>query len=151
MKIVRAFKNDPHPSIIPFHSFIITPSYALITMYISAPVTITSMLILFSRAFLPTLVPVEVDESKSKEWFRSLLSGVEFLHKRGVVHNDIKFVYLIDLSLLTRVYLTFLTDQLTFCFLITTSLYLSTLASLRSTISSRVEHFIVIYLTGPPR
>ncbi|KAF8132205.1 hypothetical protein K438DRAFT_1998613 [Mycena galopus ATCC 62051] len=73
MKIVRSFKSDPHPSIIPFHSFIITPSYALITM-----------------AFLPTLVPVEVDESKAREWFRFLLSGVEFLHKRGVVHNDIK-------------------------------------------------------------
>ncbi|KAJ7451595.1 hypothetical protein FB451DRAFT_702631 [Mycena latifolia] len=73
MKIVRSFKSDPHPSIIPFHSFIITPSYALITM-----------------AFLPTLVPVEVDEAKACEWFRFLLSGVEFLHKRGVVHNDIK-------------------------------------------------------------
>ena len=34
MKIVRSFKSDPHPSIIPFHSFIITPSYALITMYV---------------------------------------------------------------------------------------------------------------------
>lgn len=34
MKIVRSFKADPHPSIIPFHSFIITPSYALITMYV---------------------------------------------------------------------------------------------------------------------
>ncbi|KAI0061549.1 hypothetical protein BV25DRAFT_1916896 [Artomyces pyxidatus] len=73
MKIVRTFKNDPHPSIVPFHSFIITPSYALITM-----------------DFLPTLVPVDVAEPKAKEWFRSLLSGVHFLHKRGVVHNDIK-------------------------------------------------------------
>ncbi|KAG6853053.1 hypothetical protein C0991_007197 [Blastosporella zonata] len=42
------------------------------------------------RAFLPALVPVEVDELKAREWFRYLLSGVEFLHKRGVVHNDIK-------------------------------------------------------------
>ncbi|KAG1860126.1 kinase-like protein [Suillus subalutaceus] len=73
MKIVRSFKADPHPSIIPFHSFIITPSYALITM-----------------AHLPTLVPVEVSEPRAKEWFRSLLSGVHFLHERGVVHNDIK-------------------------------------------------------------
>ncbi|KAG2038121.1 kinase-like domain-containing protein [Suillus americanus] len=73
MKIVRSFKADPHPSIIPFHSFIITPSYALITM-----------------AYLPTLVPVEVSEPRAKEWFRSLLSGVHFLHERGVVHNDIK-------------------------------------------------------------
>lgn len=44
------------------------------------------------RAYLPTLVPVEVDELKAREWFRLLLSGVEFLHKRGVVHNDIKYV-----------------------------------------------------------
>lgn len=73
MKIVRAFKHDPHPSIIPFHSFIITPSYALITM-----------------SYLPTLIPVEVAEPQAKEWFRSLLSGVQFLHVRGVVHNDIK-------------------------------------------------------------
>jgi serine/threonine protein kinase len=36
------------------------------------------------------LIPVEVEESKAKHWFHSLLSGVEFLHKRGVVHNDIK-------------------------------------------------------------
>ncbi|KAK0504145.1 hypothetical protein EDD18DRAFT_1099375 [Armillaria luteobubalina] len=73
MKIIRTFKSDPHPSIIPFYSFVITPSYALITM-----------------AFLPALVPVEVDESRARGWFRFLLSGVEFLHKRGVVHNDIK-------------------------------------------------------------
>ncbi|PFH46524.1 hypothetical protein AMATHDRAFT_199381 [Amanita thiersii Skay4041] len=73
MKIVRTFKSDPHPAIIPFHSFVITPSYALITM-----------------TYLPTLIPVEVDESKARNWFRLLLSGVEFLHRRGVVHNDIK-------------------------------------------------------------
>ncbi|KAF7299648.1 Protein kinase domain-containing protein [Mycena chlorophos] len=88
MKIVREFKSDPHPSIIPFHSFIITPSYALITMYV-----------LLARrgagaaspaAYLPVLIPVEVDEAKAREWFHFLLSGVEFLHKRGVVHNDIK-------------------------------------------------------------
>lgn len=29
MKIVRSLKADPHPSIIGFDSFIITPSYAL--------------------------------------------------------------------------------------------------------------------------
>lgn len=32
MKVVRSLKHEPHPSIIPFYSFIITPSYALITM-----------------------------------------------------------------------------------------------------------------------
>ena len=128
MKIVRTFKSDPHPSIIPFHSFIITPSFALITMWVllfhlnSSPqgkgIAITRRLSFvrllanldlfadyfwnpvikwppfFRRAFLPTLVPVEVEESKSRDWFRFLLSGVEFLHKRGVVHNDIKCVSL---------------------------------------------------------
>ena len=46
--------------------------------------------LLCSRAYLPTLIPVEVDETKARDWFRFLLSGVEFLHRRGVVHNDIK-------------------------------------------------------------
>lgn len=32
MKTVRSLKHELHPSIIPFYSFIITPSYALITM-----------------------------------------------------------------------------------------------------------------------
>ncbi|KAK7690268.1 hypothetical protein QCA50_006923 [Cerrena zonata] len=73
MKVVRSFKHEPHPSIIPFYSFIITPSYAMITM-----------------AYHRKLVPVEVAEHHAKEWFHSLLSGIEFLHKRGVVHNDIK-------------------------------------------------------------
>ncbi|EPQ51083.1 hypothetical protein GLOTRDRAFT_133405 [Gloeophyllum trabeum ATCC 11539] len=73
MKIVRTLREDGHPSIIPFYSFIITPSYAMITM-----------------AYHPRLIPVEVPEHHAREWFRLLLSGVEFLHKRGVVHNDIK-------------------------------------------------------------
>ena len=45
-----------------------------------------------NRAYHPRLITVEVSETHAKEWFRSLLSGVEFLHKRGVVHNDIKYV-----------------------------------------------------------
>ncbi|EMD40192.1 hypothetical protein CERSUDRAFT_45824 [Gelatoporia subvermispora B] len=73
MKIVRSLREEPHRSIIPFDSFIITPSYALITM-----------------PYHPHLIPVEVPEQYSREWFRSLLSGVEFLHERGIVHNDIK-------------------------------------------------------------
>ncbi|KIY68301.1 kinase-like protein [Cylindrobasidium torrendii FP15055 ss-10] len=73
MKIVRAFKAEPHPSVVSFYSFVITPSFALVTM-----------------CLLPALVPVEVEESTARGWFRYLLSGVEFLHRRGVVHNDIK-------------------------------------------------------------
>ena len=45
-----------------------------------------------TRAYLPRLIPVEVDEPVAKVWFKSLLSGIEFLHIRGVVHNDIKWV-----------------------------------------------------------
>lgn len=92
MKIVRSFKNDPHPSIVPFHSFIITPSYALITMSVSF-LSFSPNLIRLGRAYLPTPVPVEVSEPRAKEWFKSLLSGVHFLHSRGVVHNDIKYVH----------------------------------------------------------
>jgi serine/threonine protein kinase len=73
MKVVRTLKDSPHPAIISFHSFIITPSYALITM-----------------EYLPRLIPVEVRESKAKVWFESLLSGVAHLHNHGIVHNDIK-------------------------------------------------------------
>jgi serine/threonine protein kinase len=99
MKVVRTFKNDPHPSIIPFHSFIITPSYALITMWVLFACAAAcarwgkcacSDLSLLLREYLPELVPVEVPEHKAKEWFQSLLSGVRFLHSRGVVHNDLK-------------------------------------------------------------
>jgi len=94
MKIVRSFKNDPHPSIVPFHSFIITPSYALITMSVLVLALLRSTH-LRSRAYLPALVPVEVSESRAKGWFKSLLSGVHFLHSRGVVHNDIKYAHII--------------------------------------------------------
>ncbi|CAE6498339.1 unnamed protein product [Rhizoctonia solani] len=86
MKIVRALRREAtasgssqdlvgvgHPNVIQFHSFIITPSYALITMQ-----------------YLPLPVPVEVPEFRAKPWFHALTDAVAFLHQRGVVHNDIK-------------------------------------------------------------
>ncbi|KAG9019764.1 hypothetical protein FRB90_009634 [Tulasnella sp. 427] len=73
MKIHRSFRQDSHPSIVSFHSFTITPSFALITM-----------------EYLPRLIPVEVHESKARGWFESLLGGVHFLHYHRVSHNDIK-------------------------------------------------------------
>ncbi|KAH6912813.1 CAMK/CAMKL/MARK protein kinase [Coprinopsis sp. MPI-PUGE-AT-0042] len=73
MKVVRHLKDDTHPSIVPFYTFVITPSYAMITM-----------------AYVPTVMPVEVEEAKARVWFRDLLSAVEYLHRMGVVHNDIK-------------------------------------------------------------
>ncbi|KAJ3777497.1 CAMK/CAMKL/MARK protein kinase [Lentinula raphanica] len=73
MKIIRRLKSDPHPSIIKFESFLLTPSYAIITM-----------------AYHPDLVTVQVSESHARVWFKHLLSAVQFLHSRGIVHNDIK-------------------------------------------------------------
>ncbi|KIO18381.1 hypothetical protein M407DRAFT_83994, partial [Tulasnella calospora MUT 4182] len=73
MKIHRSFRQDSHPSIVSFHSFTITPSFALITM-----------------EYLPRLIPVEVHETKARGWFESLLGGVHFLHRHRVSHNDIK-------------------------------------------------------------
>ncbi|KAG8984433.1 hypothetical protein FRB93_006566 [Tulasnella sp. JGI-2019a] len=73
MKVHRSFRNDSHPSIVSFQSFVITPSFALIVM-----------------EYLPRLIPVEVREAKAKPWFESLLGGVHFLHSHGVSHNDIK-------------------------------------------------------------
>ena len=45
------------------------------------------------REYLPELIPVEVPEPRAKEWFHSLLLGVQFLHERGVIHNDVKYIY----------------------------------------------------------
>lgn len=46
------------------------------------------------REFLPTLLPVPVDEKTAKPWMASLATAVEFMHSHGVVHNDIKWVRL---------------------------------------------------------
>ncbi len=37
---------------------------------------------------------VEIDERRARPWFASLASAIEWLHARGVVHNDIKYVEL---------------------------------------------------------
>jgi serine/threonine protein kinase len=73
--------------------------HALLRLSHDVSYTLTPFLYAFSyahacpfanRAYFPRLVPVEVDEPIAKVWFKSLLGGVEFLHARGVVHNDIK-------------------------------------------------------------
>lgn len=120
MKIVRTFKHDPHPSIIPFHSFIITPSYALVTM-----------------EYLPRLMPVEVCESKARVWFESLVSGVAFLHARGVVHNDIKCVTFVNSDSRSHLQTTpNIVDPPTFSCPDRTPPSSSTLASQKSTMST---------------
>ncbi|KAI5452779.1 hypothetical protein NCC49_000525 [Naganishia albida] len=73
MKIVRTLKAEPHPNIIGFDSFIITPSYALIIM-----------------PFLAQLMPVSISEERAKGYFMQLTSALAYLHDNGVTHNDIK-------------------------------------------------------------
>ncbi|GAA5848645.1 hypothetical protein JCM9279_002727 [Rhodotorula babjevae] len=72
-KCIRALRNSPHPNLIAFHSFIVTPSYGLVVM-----------------DFHPQLMPVALPESRAKGYFRQLLSAVEHLHAHGITHNDIK-------------------------------------------------------------
>ena len=43
---------------------------------------------LMNRAYLPRLIPVEVDEPIARVWFKSLLSGIEFLHTRSTHEEE---------------------------------------------------------------
>lgn len=74
-KILRQFKNAPHSNVLRVSSFIITPSYALLTM-----------------AFHPAILPVRLGERspKVRKYMRGLLAGTEFLHQHRVSHNDLK-------------------------------------------------------------
>uniref|UniRef100_A0A0K3CPP3 BY PROTMAP: gi/472585588/gb/EMS23139.1/ serine/threonine protein kinase [Rhodosporidium toruloides NP11] gi/647400728/emb/CDR46445.1/ RHTO0S12e04522g1_1 [Rhodosporidium toruloides] n=1 Tax=Rhodotorula toruloides TaxID=5286 RepID=A0A0K3CPP3_RHOTO len=72
-KCIRALRTDPHPNLIHFHSFIISPSYAICLM-----------------DFHPRLMPVALPESRAKPYFVQLLSAVQHLHSHGIAHNDIK-------------------------------------------------------------
>ncbi|KAA1113001.1 hypothetical protein PGT21_018183 [Puccinia graminis f. sp. tritici] len=74
-KILRLFKRAPHPNILRVSSFIITPSYALLTM-----------------AFHPAILSVRLGErsARVRRYIRGLLQGTDFLHQSGVSHNDIK-------------------------------------------------------------
>ncbi|GAA5830059.1 hypothetical protein JCM11251_006860 [Rhodosporidiobolus azoricus] len=73
-KCIRTLRSFPsHPNLIAFREFIITPSYAIITM-----------------DYHRRLMPVALPESKAKVYFRQLLSAVDHLHAHGISHNDIK-------------------------------------------------------------
>ncbi|KAK4051610.1 hypothetical protein OIV83_002750 [Microbotryomycetes sp. JL201] len=72
-KAIRNLRSLLHPNIIRFHSFVITPSYAIIVM-----------------DHHPRLIPISLPEQSAKPYFRQLLSAVDYLHARGVTHNDIK-------------------------------------------------------------
>ncbi|GJN94468.1 hypothetical protein Rhopal_007548-T1 [Rhodotorula paludigena] len=72
-KCIRALRSSPHPNIVNFHTFVVSPSYGLIVM-----------------DFHPRLMPVALSESRAKAYFRQLLSAVDHLHMLGISHNDIK-------------------------------------------------------------
>jgi serine/threonine protein kinase len=69
------FKGSPHPNVLRVSSFIITPSYALLTM-----------------AIHPTMLNVKLGErsARVRRYIRGLLEGTDFLHRNRVSHNDIK-------------------------------------------------------------
>ncbi|WRT68102.1 uncharacterized protein IL334_005077 [Kwoniella shivajii] len=73
MKIFRSLRHEPHPSIIRFEAFVITPSYALVIM-----------------PHLARLIPVCLSPPTATPYFRQLASAVGYLHERGITHNDIK-------------------------------------------------------------
>lgn len=72
-RCVQAFADDPHPNLIRFYSFILSPSYALCVM-----------------DFHRRLMPVSLSESHARPYLFQLLSAVAHLHKHGISHNDIK-------------------------------------------------------------
>ena len=72
-RCVRAFADDPHPNLIRFYAFVLTPSYALCVM-----------------DFHRRLMPVSLSESHARPYLVQLLSAVAHLHKHGISHNDIK-------------------------------------------------------------
>ncbi|KWU45609.1 kinase-like protein, partial [Rhodotorula sp. JG-1b] len=72
-KYVGAFADDPHPNLIRFYAFVLTPSYALCVM-----------------DFHRRLMPVSLSESHARPYLVQLLSAVAHLHKHGISHNDIK-------------------------------------------------------------
>nr|XP_019045252.1 CAMK/CAMKL protein kinase [Kwoniella bestiolae CBS 10118]OCF24182.1 CAMK/CAMKL protein kinase [Kwoniella bestiolae CBS 10118] len=73
MKIIRSLRHEPHPSIIQFEAFVITPSYALVIM-----------------PHLCELIPVCLPPARATPYLRQLASAVGYLHERGITHNDIK-------------------------------------------------------------
>ncbi|KAL7420476.1 hypothetical protein Q5752_004426 [Cryptotrichosporon argae] len=73
MKIIRTLKHEPHPSIIQFEAFIITPNYAIVLM-----------------PYLPQVIPLKLEYARAKPYLRQLASAVGYLHERGITHNDIK-------------------------------------------------------------
>nr|XP_019003885.1 CAMK/CAMKL protein kinase [Kwoniella mangroviensis CBS 8507]OCF67346.1 CAMK/CAMKL protein kinase [Kwoniella mangroviensis CBS 8507] len=73
MKIIRSLRYEPHPSIIQFEAFVITPTYAIVIM-----------------PHLAELIPVCLPPSRATPYLRQLASAVAYLHERGITHNDIK-------------------------------------------------------------
>ncbi|GAA5868767.1 hypothetical protein JCM8547_005371 [Rhodosporidiobolus lusitaniae] len=72
-KCIRTLRNAPHPNVIDFREFIITPSYAIISM-----------------SYHPRLMPVALSEQRGRPYFSQLLSAVGHLHSLGITHQDLK-------------------------------------------------------------
>ncbi|SPO39776.1 uncharacterized protein PSFLO_05257 [Pseudozyma flocculosa] len=69
----RIFGPDWHPSIVKFYEFVVTPSIAMIVM-----------------PCYDEPMKVGLPDERCRSYFQQLLSGLFWLHQRGVCHNDIK-------------------------------------------------------------
>lgn len=74
-KCIRALRPLSHPNVIEFKEFIITPSYALITMN-----------------HHPRVMPVALPEVKAREFFRQLCDAVSFLHRHGKFFLSLRYI-----------------------------------------------------------
>lgn len=93
MNIHRHFKNETHPSMVQFHSFVITPSYVFILYAFSSSSPRGSSLTRRDtcRDSLPHLILVEVVEARGTPSFAARLRR-HFLHQRCVSQDHITFV-----------------------------------------------------------
>ncbi|KAG8907113.1 hypothetical protein FRB99_005368 [Tulasnella sp. 403] len=89
MKIHRAFKHDTHPSIVSFYSFIITPSFALISIPANILLTASCVPVLVDFGFAEYYPPHKY--SKEKAFLSNLAYGTpEYLspeRAKGYIHD----------------------------------------------------------------
>jgi protein-serine/threonine kinase len=89
MKVVRSLRHEPHPSIIQFEAFCITPNYAM-QVFHSVESLWPMLTLRIIMPYLSHLIQVCLPPKKATPYFRQLASAVGYLHERGITHNDIK-------------------------------------------------------------
>lgn len=95
-RCIRGLRDVPHPNIIAFYTFIITPSYALITMAHhprcrrSFTCPSFGQEVSLTKSPLAAGIPVALPEEKAAGYFRQLISAVDYLHAHGELSNALQ-------------------------------------------------------------